>query len=121
MTPALRTRVLREWAPFANHDRHLDQSRAGGLAALVPSVMQSLGLKQRLEQSQVFYLWPQIVGSDIAKHAQPVALRNQTLILAVDHPIWLQELKRFHKPLLLQKVQQAIGKTAVKDIVFRIG
>src|SRR5689334_11479071 len=112
---------MRDWQPFANHDRHLDRPRADALERLVPNVMKSLGLKQRLEQSQVFYLWPQIVGNDIAKHAQPVALRNGSLIVAVDHPIWLQELKRFHKNLLLQKVQQTIGKSAVKDIVFRIG
>jgi predicted nucleic acid-binding Zn ribbon protein len=121
MTPALRYRVLREWQPFARHDRPLDAPRAQHLERLIPTVMKSLGLKQRLEQSQVFYLWPQIVGADVAKHAQPVALKNGNLILAVDHPIWLQELKRHHKALLLQKVRQTIGAQAVKDIIFRIG
>lgn len=88
---------------------------------LVPTVMKGLGLEQRLQQSQVFFLWPQIVGTDIARHAQPVSLRNKLLIIAVDHPGWLQELSRYHKPLLLQKVRERIGKTAVRDIVFRIG
>jgi predicted nucleic acid-binding Zn ribbon protein len=88
---------------------------------LVPMVMKGLGLEQRLQQSQVFFLWPQIVGADIARHAQPVSLRNKLLIIAVDHPGWLQELSRYHKPLLLQKVRERIGQTAVRDIVFRIG
>jgi hypothetical protein len=33
----------------------------------------------------------------------------------------LNELSRYHKPLMLQKVQQAIGAKAVADIRFRIG
>jgi predicted nucleic acid-binding Zn ribbon protein len=83
--------------------------------------MQRLGIEQRLHQAQVFHQWAQIVGPDIAKHAQPVSLKNNLLVVAVDHPVWLQELSRFYKPLLLQKVRDRIGKTAVRDIVFRIG
>ncbi len=119
MTPALRTQVLREWRPFAAPDPAV--RRTAAMDKLVPTVMKGLGLEQRLQQSQVFFLWPQIVGADIARHAQPVSLRNGLLILAVDHPGWLQELSRYHKPLLLQKVRERIGKTAVRDIVFRIG
>lgn len=119
MTPALRTQVLREWRPFAT------PVAAGHAAAtmdkLVPQVVKSMGLAERLQQSQVFYHWPDIVGKDIAAHAHPLSLRNKLLIVAVDHPGWLQELSRYHKPLLLQKVRDRIGKHAVRDIVFRIG
>lgn len=91
------------------------------LNKLIPGVMKRLGLEQRLQQSQVFYLWPQIVGADIARHAQPVSLRNGLLVVAVDHPVWLQELSRYHKALLLQKVRATVGQKTVRDIVFRIG
>jgi predicted nucleic acid-binding Zn ribbon protein len=94
---------------------------AAAMDKLVPSVVKGLGLEQRLQESQVFFHWPDIVGKDIARHAQPMSLKNRLLIVAVDHPGWLQELSRYHKPLLLQKVRERIGKTAVKDIVFRIG
>ncbi len=118
MTPALRTQVLREWHPFAAEP---PAQPAAGVDKLVPKVVKSLGLEQRLQESQVFFHWPDIVGKDIARHAQPVSLRNRLLIVAVDHPVWLQELRRYHKDLLLQKVRERIGKTAVKDIAFRIG
>jgi len=29
----------------------------------------------------------EIVGTDIARHAQPVSLRNGQLVVAVDHPV----------------------------------
>lgn len=118
MTPALRARVLHEWQPFAINPNIPTGSPA---SELVPQVMKKLGLEQRLQQSQVFFLWSEIVGSDIARHAQPVSLRNGLLVVTVDHPVWLQELSRYHKSLMLQKVQGRIGKKAVRDICFRIG
>lgn len=119
MIPALRTQVLREWQPFASLP--LADKTAASMDKLVPAVVKTLGLEQRLQQSQIFFLWPDIVGKDIACHAQPISLKNRLLIIAVDHPGWLQELSRYHKPLLLEKVRARIGKTAVRDIVFRIG
>ena len=50
-----------------------------------------------------------------------MSLRNGLLVVAVDHPVWLQELSRYHKSLLLQKIKERVGKNAVRDIVFRIG
>ena len=121
MTSALRTQVLREWRPFYTDGDLIGAKSANSTNNLVPLVMKRLGLEQRLQQSQAFHLWPNIVGQDIARHAQPVSLRNGILIVAVDHPIWLQELARYHKPLILQKVQERVGKKAVRDINFRIG
>jgi predicted nucleic acid-binding Zn ribbon protein len=112
---------MRDWQPFGVDPAASAKKPASGMDKLIPHLMKKLGLEQRLHQSQVFFLWQQIVGADVARHAQPVALRKGTLVVAVDHPVWLQELSRYHKPLLLQKVQNSIGKQAVRDIVFRIG
>ena len=119
MTPALRTQVLREWQPYGQWDAPARPAPA--LQQLVPDVMKRLGLEQRLHQSQIFHQWATIVGVEIVRHAQPVSLKNGLLVVAVDHPVWLQELARYHKPLLLQKIRDRVGKAAVRDIVFRIG
>lgn len=121
MTPALRAQVLREWQPSCGDAEAGRQRLANPTNKLVPIVMKQLGLEQRLQQSQVFYHWSSIVGSDIARHAQPVSLRNGMLIVAVDHPVWLDDLSRYHKGLILQKVRERVGKKAVRDIRFRIG
>jgi len=121
MTPALRARVLNEWRPFFGDVHAPGFKSASSANQLVPLVMKQLGLEDRLQQSQVFFLWPTIVGSDIARHAQPVSLRNGLLVVACDHPMWLQEITRYSKPLILQKVQERFGKKVVRDISFRIG
>jgi len=82
--------------------------------------MKRLGLEQRLHESQLFHQWAQIVGSDIARHAQPVSLKKGLLIVSIDHPTWHHALLPT-KPLILQKLRDRIGKTAVRDILFRIG
>ena len=119
VTPSLRAKVLREWQPGVASSE--PTRPAVSLDTLVPSVMKALGLEKRLQESQVHFLWPHIVGADVARHAQPVSLRKGLLIIAVDHPVWLHELSRYHKPLLLKKVHERLGKNAVRDIVFRIG
>lgn len=119
MTPGLRLQALREWQPFGRHEPPVRPALP--LQQLVPGVMQRLGLEQRLQQSQIFHQWASIVGADVVRHAQPVSLKNGLLVVAVDHPVWLQELSRYHKPLLLQNIRARVGKTAVRDIVFRIG
>ena len=119
MTPSLRAKVLHEWQPWVASPE--SSKPAAALDKLVPSVMKGLGLEKRLHESQIHFLWPHIVGTDVARHAQPVSLRRGLLIVAVDHPVWLHELSRYHKPLLLQKVHERLGKNAVRDIVFRIG
>jgi predicted nucleic acid-binding Zn ribbon protein len=121
MTSVLRRQVLREWQPFYKDPDLLGAESVNPASKLVPLAMKRLGLEQRLQQSQVFQLWPHIVGADIARHAQPVSLRNSILVVAVDHPVWLQELSRYHKALIVQKVQERVGKKTVRDIVFRIG
>ena len=117
MTPALRARVLREWQPFGPTPNIPTGSPA---STLVPQVMKKLGLEQRLQQSQAFSLWPEIVGAVNARHSKPVSLRNGLLVVGVEHSVWMQELWSL-KPLMLQKIQERVGKKAVRDIRFRIG
>jgi len=119
MTPALRLQALREWQPYGRYDPPARPALA--LQHLVPGVMQRLGLAQRLQQSQISQRWPELVGSDIARHAQPVSLKNGLLVVAVDNSAWLQELDRNYKPLILQKIRDCAGQTAVQKLVFRIG
>jgi predicted nucleic acid-binding Zn ribbon protein len=116
MTPRLRTKVIREWNPFAAEAVPASPS----LAQIVPGVVKRLGLQQRLWESQLFTNWTEIVGDFNARICQPASLRNGRLIIHVTHPAYIQEL-RPHKNLFLQKIQQRLGKTSVRDIQFRVG
>lgn len=112
---------MRDFQPFAGHDPRAIDRCIKRAQPVVESLIKNLGLQERVRQSTLSSDWPKIVGDGVAKHAQPVSFRNGTLVVAVDHPVWLQELDRYHKALMLQKLQQHLGATTVRKLVFRIG
>jgi len=82
--------------------------------------MKRIGLHQRLWESQLFSRWAELVGEINARLCQPASLRNGRLTITVAHPAYIQELRPL-KPLFLQKIQQRLGNTCVRDIIFRVG
>lgn len=117
MTPSLREQVLREWQPWYAAP---DAKSTPSLHQLVPGVIKRLGLEQRVSESQILSQWAQIVGPDIARHTQPVSLQRGILKISVEHPMYHHAYRPL-KPQLLKKIHDRVGKTAVRDIVFRIG
>jgi predicted nucleic acid-binding Zn ribbon protein len=121
MNPRLRAKALADWQPFAGHDPLTRDRAICHAQPLVQGLIKKLGLQERVRQSTISTHWPQIVGAAVARHAQPVSFRNGTLVVSVDHPTWLHELERYHKPLLLQNLQQHLGANTVRKLIFRIG
>jgi len=48
-------------------------------------------------------------------------LSKGVLVISVDHSTWLDQLVRYYKPMIIQKVQERVGKKAVCKLHFRIG
>jgi predicted nucleic acid-binding Zn ribbon protein len=87
---------------------------------LIPQIIAKMGLTQRVKEAEAIRDWKGVVGEVIAKHCKPVALEKGYLTVNVDSSPWLNELQRFSKPLILQKLQDKLGKS-IRDIKFRIG
>jgi predicted nucleic acid-binding Zn ribbon protein len=51
----------------------------GNARHLLPKLMQKLGLKERLRETEVIDVWSSIVGEFIATHSAPVASRDGIL------------------------------------------
>ena len=64
--------------------------------------------------------WPQLVGDDVAAHTRPGRMQHGKLIVFVDHSIWMQELNRNAKRMMLKRLQQRFGHTRIRDILLRI-
>jgi len=75
----------------------------------------SLGWETRLQQMEIFQRWEEAVGSQIARRARPVQIRNGRLTVAVENPSWAQQLSFLRKELL-QKIEATVGKGLVKEI-----
>src|SRR5213595_1636217 len=77
MTPSFRAAVIQEWRGLPETQGSRDRWQP--TSQLLPALMQKLGLKERLRESEVIDAWSSIVGEFIAAHSAPVALRDGIL------------------------------------------
>jgi predicted nucleic acid-binding Zn ribbon protein len=90
-------------------------------ADLVPKLMQRLGLRERLRETEVVDAWSKTVGDFIAAHSAPVALREGILYIRVLQPALHYELKQISKPEILRKLKKRFGGKTMRDVRFRVG
>jgi len=119
MTPSLRAVVIQEWRGLPEKRVRPDQWETPGV--LLPKLMQKLGLKERLRESEVINAWSSIVGEFIAAHSTPVALRDGVLYVRVLQPSLHYELERVAKTQVLRKLKLRFGGKTIRDIRFRLG
>jgi len=119
MNASLRAAVIAEWRGLA--ERKLQADRWQSPAELMPKLMQRLGLRARLRETEVIDAWSTIVGEFIAAHSAPVALRDGILYVRVLQPALHYELEQVSKSEILRKLKQRFGTKTIRDIRFRVG
>ena len=119
MNSALRAAVIAEWRGLP--ERKLQPDRWQSPAALMPRLMQRLGLRERLRETEVIDAWSKIVGDFIAAHSSPVALREGILYVRVLQPALHYELEQVSKTEILRKLKQRFGSKTIRNIRFRVG
>jgi predicted nucleic acid-binding Zn ribbon protein len=90
-------------------------------AELMPKLMQRLGLRERLRETEVIEAWSKIVGDFIAAHSAPVALREGVLYVRVLQPALHYELEQISRTEILRKLKQRFGGKTIRDVRFRVG
>jgi predicted nucleic acid-binding Zn ribbon protein len=118
-TAALRAAVIAEWRGLP--ERKMRPDRWLSPADLVPKLMQRLGLRERLHETEVIDAWSKIVGEFIAAHSAPVALREGILYVRVLQPALHYELEQVSKVDILRKLKKRFGGRTIRDIRFRVG
>jgi predicted nucleic acid-binding Zn ribbon protein len=119
MNPALRSVVIAEWRGLP--EKKIRPDRFQGTAELLPKIMQRLGLRERLRETEVIDAWSKIVGDFIAAHSAPVALREGLLYVRVLQPALHYELEQVSKIEILRKLKKRFGSKTIRDIRFRLG
>lgn len=67
--------------------------------------------------SSLFRSWRDLVGQDIAAHSRIVDVDNGCVIVAADHPGWLQ-LIQMKRSAMLKKIRASYPELNVKDMRF---
>src|SRR5712692_5396621 len=104
MNRSLRAAVIAEWRGLPERKTRPDRWQSP--AELIPKLMQRLGLRERLHETEVIDAWSKIVGDFIATHSAPVALREGILYVRVLQPALHYELEQVSKTEILRKLKQ---------------
>ncbi|MCX6338324.1 MAG: DUF721 domain-containing protein [Candidatus Aureabacteria bacterium] len=94
---------------------------AVAISDVLSGVLKKLGLQHRVRVARIAQDWERLVGSKIARHCRPVAVRGGTLVVNVDSSVWLSELSNFFKEKMLEQIHSEPGGKGIKHIRFRIG
>ena len=119
MNASLRAAAIAEWRGLPDKKTRPDHWEAP--AELLPKLMQRLGLKERLHETEIIDAWAKIVGDFIAAHSAPVALREGILYVRVLQPALHYELEQVSKADILRKLKQRFGAKTIREIRFRLG
>ena len=119
MNASLRAAVIAEWRGVP--EKKLRADRWQSPSELIPRLMQRLGLRERLRETEVIDAWSKIVGDFIAAHSAPVALREGILYVRVLQPALHYELEQISKTEILRKLKQRFGGKTIRDVRFRVG
>ncbi len=87
------------------------------LGKALKEFIQSKPLGENLSQIELLSGWKEIFPPVICKHAKPIGIRGNELIIMVSSSAWLNELS-FLKEELKNRLNEKAGKELIKGIRF---
>ena len=82
-------------------------------------VQAELGLPQTDVLRTLSNEWSAVVGTDVAAHARLVAVRDATVSIAVDSPLWATQL-RYLEADIVERANALVGTDVVQAIHVRV-
>ena len=108
-------RVLLSFPTMPKHDQQIER-----LGQVLDKSLKRMEISTRLDEYGVWPIWNDIVGTTIARNAQPEKIRNGTLFVKVTSPVWMQQLQ-YMKEMIAEKLNQRLKTGIVKNIFFVVG
>ena len=100
---------------MAKHDLQIER-----LGQVLDKSLKRMEISTRLDEYGVWPIWNDIVGTTIARNAQPEKIRNGTLFVKVTSPVWMQQLQ-YMKEMIAEKLNQRLKTVIVRNIFFVVG
>lgn len=121
-SPRSRRQAITEWRRIDLTElEKAREIRGCAVGDVLPRVLQGLNLERKQAESQILEIWTRSLDPVITAHAQPTGLVKGTLFIAVDSNVWLDELNRYRRREILERLQHVLGRQVVQKISFRLG
>ena len=88
---------------------------------LIPCVLKGLGLERKQSELEILKVWNNLKDPVVAQHAKPVGIAKGTLFVNVDSNVWLDEIVRYRRREILQRLRHSFGPDLIQKISFRVG
>jgi predicted nucleic acid-binding Zn ribbon protein len=85
------------------------------LKELLADALSTLVGPRRARQGGVLDAWPDVIGAARARHARPIGIRGQTLLVAADHPAVYYELG-LQRASLIEALNARAGGRVITEI-----
>jgi predicted nucleic acid-binding Zn ribbon protein len=90
------------------------------LADALAKVGAELGLAPGDAHRTLETRWSEVVGADVAAHARLVSVREGSLTVAVDEPVWATQL-RYLETAIVTRATALLGPGVVTRVKVRVG
>ena len=85
------------------------------LKELLDPIARRMGVGTAAAAGALWRRWPEIVGEDMARHAEPTSLRAGVLKVRTDSPVWATELG-YLVTELKTRLNEALGSEVVNEV-----
>jgi predicted nucleic acid-binding Zn ribbon protein len=114
----IREEILREWRGC---DEALDLNAGVHHAQqFISAILRCAGAEDGLHEDQVRATWKELAGDFIARHTEPVSVKNGHLVLRVTQPAMRFHLEQM-KPMLLARIRGQLGENRIQAVKFTLG
>jgi predicted nucleic acid-binding Zn ribbon protein len=120
--PTAKQRALAQWRRWDwSAEEKAKQPSARGAAEIMPRVLSGLRIDRRQSEAEILRVWSHQVDPEIVAHAIPTGIRKGTLFVTVDSSVWLDEIVRYRRKEILERLQNSFGRDLITRISFRTG
>lgn len=98
----------------------MSHKRFARVGDILPAVLKSIGLDQKLKEREILACWPEVVGEEIAARTQAVKVDKGVLFVHVDHGAWMQEL-HFMERQIIERLKEKKPDVTIRKIRFGAG
>lgn len=85
------------------------------LGSLASGMARNAGWSEKFAEGTIFGRWPAVVGTDVASHCTPTALREKVLHVSAESTAWATQL-RLLQSQILAKIAAAVGEGVVTGL-----
>jgi predicted nucleic acid-binding Zn ribbon protein len=97
------------------------ERRARSSGDVMPGLLKRIRIDQRQGEAEILRVWRHIIDPTLTAHAQPTGLDKGTLYVTVDSSVWLDEIVRYRRKEILNRLQLSFGRDLIQRISFRVG